>query len=60
MNSVGIGGFFMHARGVLQTEYLGGEWFDNVESSICEVKNLVCTPLLMMKTAGRAVSAAVQ
>jgi len=34
MDSVGIGGFFMHARGGLQTEYMGKEWFDNVESAI--------------------------
>ena len=34
MNDVGIGGFFMHARGGLQTEYMGEEWFDNVTASI--------------------------
>jgi len=34
MNDVGIGGFFMHARGGLQTEYMGNEWFDNVESAV--------------------------
>lgn len=34
MDQAGIGGFFMHARGGLQTEYLGDEWFDNVEASI--------------------------
>jgi len=34
MDAVGIGGFFMHARGGLQTEYMGEEWFDNVESAI--------------------------
>ena len=32
MDDVGIGGFFMHARGGLQTEYMGKEWFDNVTS----------------------------
>ncbi len=60
MDSVSIGGFFMHARGGLQAEYLGGKWFDNVESSIDEVKKLGMHPLLMMKTDGRAISAAVQ
>jgi len=30
MNAQGLGGFFMHARGGLQTEYMGSEWFDNV------------------------------
>ena len=34
MDQAGIGGFFMHARGGLQTEYMGEEWFDNVEASI--------------------------
>ncbi|MBQ7986551.1 MAG: hypothetical protein IJ304_04715, partial [Clostridia bacterium] len=34
MDDAGIGGFFMHARGGLQTEYMGDEWFDNVESAI--------------------------
>ena len=34
MNNVGIGGFFMHARGGLQTEYLSEEWFDNIEAAI--------------------------
>ena len=36
MDDVGIGGFFMHARGGLQTEYMGEEWFDNVSASIDE------------------------
>ena len=38
MDEQGIGGFFMHARGGLQTEYMGEEWFDNVRASIekCE------------------------
>ena len=34
MDIAGIGGFFMHARGGLQTEYMGEEWFDNVAASI--------------------------
>ena len=34
MDDVGIGGFFMHARGGLQTEYMGKEWFDNVEAAV--------------------------
>ena len=36
MDDVGIGGFFMHARGGLQTEYMGEEWFENVSASIDE------------------------
>lgn len=33
MHDAGLGGFFMHARGGLQTEYMSDEWFDNVEAS---------------------------
>lgn len=38
MNDAGMGGFFMHARGGLQTEYMGKEWFDNVSAAIDEAK----------------------
>ena len=38
MDDVGIGGFFMHARGGLQTEYMGDEWFDNVTASVDEAE----------------------
>lgn len=38
MCNAGIGGFFMHARGGLQTEYMGKEWFDNVAVSVKEAK----------------------
>jgi len=38
MNEAGIGGFFMHARGGLQTEYMGEEWFENVEASADEAE----------------------
>ncbi len=34
MEKAGIGGFFMHARGGLQTAYMGEEWFDNVSAAI--------------------------
>lgn len=36
MNEAGLGGFFMHARGGLQTKYLGDGWFDNVNASLDE------------------------
>lgn len=38
MHTRGMGGFFMHARGGLQTEYMGEEWFANVQACIekCE------------------------
>lgn len=34
MHKAGIGGFFMHARGGLQTEYMGDKWFENVDAAI--------------------------
>ncbi|MBE7035407.1 MAG: hypothetical protein E7402_04770 [Ruminococcaceae bacterium] len=34
MHEAGLGGFFMHARGGLQTDYMGDEWFANVEAAI--------------------------
>ena len=36
MDDAGIGGYFMHARGGLMTEYMSDEWFDNVAASIEE------------------------
>lgn len=44
MYGVGIGGFFMHARGGLQTDYMGEEWFENVEESIKSAKELGMHP----------------
>ncbi len=38
MDETGHGGFFMHARGGLQTEYMGEEWFENVGACIDEAK----------------------
>ena len=32
MNANGVGGFFMHARGGLKTEYLGEKWFSCIEA----------------------------
>lgn len=32
MHENGVGGFFMHARGGLKTEYLGKKWFDCIEA----------------------------
>ena len=34
MNDAGIGGYIMHARGGLQTEYMGKEWFDNISVGV--------------------------
>ena len=44
MNEVGFGGFFMHARGGLQTEYMGEEWFRNVSVGIDTGKELNMKP----------------
>lgn len=38
MEKQGMGGFFMHARGGLQTEYMGDEWFENVRACIEKCK----------------------
>ncbi len=36
MRDAGVGGYFMHARGGLLTEYMGEEWFDNVTAAVEE------------------------
>jgi len=38
MANIGMGGYFMHARGGLQTEYMGKEWFENVDVGVSEGK----------------------
>ena len=38
MDKVGIGGFFMHARGGLQTVYMSDEWFSNITAAAKEAK----------------------
>lgn len=40
MNEAGLGGYFMHARGGLLTDYMGDEWFDAVRASIDEGRKL--------------------
>ncbi len=40
MHRVGIGGYFMHARGGLQTKYMGDEWHENIRRSIDTGKEL--------------------
>ncbi len=40
MNEKGIGGFFMHARGGLKTEYLGEKWFECIEACAKRAKEL--------------------
>lgn len=38
MRQVGIGGFFMHARGGLITEYMSEEWFSDIEACLDKAK----------------------
>ena len=38
MDEAGIGGVFMHARGGLQTGYMGHEWMDNIRAAVTECK----------------------
>ena len=38
MDEAGLGGFFMHARGGLETPYMGEEWMDNIRAGIEEGK----------------------
>ena len=38
MNRIGMGGFFMHARGGLQTEYMSDDWFDNIEAATAQAE----------------------
>ena len=40
MHDAGMGGFFMHARGGLQTAYLSKEWMQCVEASLDEAGKL--------------------
>lgn len=43
----------MHARGGLQTEYMGEEWFTNVEAALEEAKHCDMRAWHMMKMAGQ-------
>lgn len=38
MDEAGIGGVFMHARGGLQTGYMGHDWMDNIRAALTECK----------------------
>ena len=40
MHELGMGGFFMHARGGLETDYLSDDWFNCVNVCIDEAKKL--------------------
>ena len=44
MNGVGMGGFFMHARGGLKTPYMGDERMENVKAAVLEGDKLGMQP----------------
>lgn len=44
MDEAGIGGFFMHARGGLETKYMSDEWFENIKTGIEEGNRLGMQP----------------
>ena len=44
MEKAGIGGYFMHSRGGLITEYMGEEWHDNIRAAIDVGKELGMRP----------------
>ncbi|OAS19167.1 glycosyl hydrolase [Paenibacillus oryzisoli] len=46
MHRAGIGGFFMHARGGLQTPYMGEEWMDAIRACLVKGKELGMSPWL--------------
>ncbi len=39
MDAAGIGGYFMHARGGLQTEYMGDSWMANIQAGVEEARD---------------------
>ncbi|MBR5507652.1 MAG: hypothetical protein IKV88_06380 [Clostridia bacterium] len=44
MDKAGMGGYFMHARGGLKTEYMGDEWMNNIRAAIEEGKKRGMSP----------------
>lgn len=44
MDENGIGGYFMHARGGLKTEYMGSEWMENVRAAVVNGYNRGMAP----------------
>ncbi len=40
MKEAGVGGFFIHSREGLETEYMGPEWMDCVKAVVAEAKKL--------------------
>ena len=46
MHDAGIGGFFMHARSGLRTEYMGDRWMECVKACVDEARKLNMDPWL--------------
>ncbi len=44
MDENGIGGYFMHARGGLKTEYMSEEWMDNIRAAVRDGKKRGMAP----------------
>ena len=40
MHAAGLGGFFMHARGGLKTEYMSARWMECIEACLDEAEKL--------------------
>ena len=40
LKEAGVGGFFIHSRDGLETEYMGPEWMDCVKAAVQEAKRL--------------------
>ena len=38
MKTRGMGGFFMHSRDGLETEYLGNEWMDCIKATVAQAR----------------------
>lgn len=43
MKENGVGGFFMHSREGLETEYMGTEWMECIRAAVDEAKKMACT-----------------
>ena len=59
MKKAGLGGYFMHARGGLITEYLSNEWFDAIRAGVDQGKWRIWKPGAMTRKAGPAALPAV-
>ena len=49
MHEQGMGGFFLHARGGLETEYMGEEWFAMMRVAVDEAKKRIALTMIEPK-----------